>query len=508
MATYNQARYLRAAVDSILEQSYSNLQAIVVDDGSTDETPEILAEYDDPRLEIIRFRSNQGICAAYNAGFERVRGTYCTWTSSDNVMHVNQVAYLLDLLRGEEDSDLVYSDFEFFGARHGKAGWGDVSFEDIRDQGKTIGASFLFRSDLLRRSGSPPFDARVSGVQDTLMWLDFQLQTKFFHTPEVLYSYRSHDGQLTKDILRSTGYAPLLTRMRSVFDGKYQSWPGQLRVLHVYCYCSHGGVEAVLRNLIPALARRDIASEVCFVQDMGARQSFETLCPTHVVGSTERFMLVPRLREIIECGHFDAIHEVLTPELYEAAREAGFNGPIISGGHGNVELWMQSVDQAPDALVAVSEHVVDQACRMGMQHRRDVRVIPNPVPVARYELAEPSKRFVPPPGKRIIAWVGRITQQKNWRLFVDIAHTLRQQRDDVCFWLVGRHRWLRRSLFATQCAFGASVRTCSICEPYPIPTCPNSTPLYGKAGACLPSHLQKKPSAWSRPRRWRPVSRS
>ncbi len=284
MGTYNQAEYLAAAVDSALAQTYERLQVIVVDDGSTDDTADILAQYDDPRLEVVGYRENRGMCAAYNDGFARVRGHYCTWTSSDNVMHGNQVQRLLQVLAENPEAGLSYSDFQMMGRRRGRAGWGEVSFEDVYDDGKTIGASFMFRSDLLRM-GNVAFDDRVSGVQDTLMWLDLMMRKPFVYVPEVLYSYRSHGEQLTKRIIHGDGYAPLLTRMREVFDAKYRSWPGQLRVLHVYRHCSYGGVETVLRNLIEALAERDIASEVCFQLDKGALSTFEGVCPTHLLGS-------------------------------------------------------------------------------------------------------------------------------------------------------------------------------------------------------------------------------
>ncbi len=153
MATWNQERYLPAALEGILRQSHEQLQVIVVDDGSTDGTAQVLEGYDDPRLEVVRLGRNQGICAAYNAGFERVRGPYCTWTSSDNVMHDHQITRLLEVVRSREGCGLAYSDFEFFGRWRGRARWGEVTFEQVHDAGRTIGASFLFRSELLRGVG-------------------------------------------------------------------------------------------------------------------------------------------------------------------------------------------------------------------------------------------------------------------------------------------------------------------------------------------------------------------
>lgn len=84
LPTYNRARTLRRAIDSVLNQDYRNLELIVVDDGSQDETAQILASLDDPRLRIIRHDRNRGLGAARNTGLFAATGRFVAFQDSDD----------------------------------------------------------------------------------------------------------------------------------------------------------------------------------------------------------------------------------------------------------------------------------------------------------------------------------------------------------------------------------------------------------------------------------------
>lgn len=92
MPTYNQAWFLRHALYSIAAQTYRDFELIIVDDGSTDETPEVLASVRSDssgryNAEAMVRQDNRGTAAAINAGEGVSRGRYLTWVSSDNLMH-------------------------------------------------------------------------------------------------------------------------------------------------------------------------------------------------------------------------------------------------------------------------------------------------------------------------------------------------------------------------------------------------------------------------------------
>ncbi len=85
MTTFNGAAYLRESIDSVLAQDFTDFEFIIVDDGSTDATPAILATYNDPRLRILRTPRNLGVVGARNFGFATARGTYLAALDHDDV---------------------------------------------------------------------------------------------------------------------------------------------------------------------------------------------------------------------------------------------------------------------------------------------------------------------------------------------------------------------------------------------------------------------------------------
>lgn len=106
MPAYNAERYVRAAVDGVLAQTYPRVELICVDDGSSDATGEILEGYGN-RIRLIRTR-NQGACAARNLALTEARGEFVQFFDADNLMYPNCIE---ERLRGfqEQEADLVFS---------------------------------------------------------------------------------------------------------------------------------------------------------------------------------------------------------------------------------------------------------------------------------------------------------------------------------------------------------------------------------------------------------------
>ena len=92
---YNMEFYLERCVDSVLNNTYQNLEVICVDDGSTDHSMEILRRYEaaDPRIVVIA-KENGGVSSARNAGLDRMTGEYVTFIDSDDFVHPQYVELL------------------------------------------------------------------------------------------------------------------------------------------------------------------------------------------------------------------------------------------------------------------------------------------------------------------------------------------------------------------------------------------------------------------------------
>ncbi|MDP8932537.1 MAG: glycosyltransferase family 2 protein, partial [Actinomycetota bacterium] len=114
MPTFKQARFLRRAIDSLLTQSWTDWELIVVDDGSPDDTQAILAPFlDDPRIRCLRFDANQGLGRALNAGLDASGGSLIAYLPSDDVWYRDHLASMVDLFTSQPDLVLAYS-----GVRH------------------------------------------------------------------------------------------------------------------------------------------------------------------------------------------------------------------------------------------------------------------------------------------------------------------------------------------------------------------------------------------------------
>lgn len=114
MPTYNQGRFIGAAIDSFLNQTFDRFQLIIVNDGSTDNTEEIVAPYITlsescylPRIQYSK-KENGGTGSALNEGFKQSTGKYETWMASDNKLYPQALQKMYGFLETHPDVDYVY----------------------------------------------------------------------------------------------------------------------------------------------------------------------------------------------------------------------------------------------------------------------------------------------------------------------------------------------------------------------------------------------------------------
>jgi glycosyltransferase involved in cell wall biosynthesis len=106
LAVYQGERFLKEAIDSIKSQTYSNIQLIIVDDGSTDKTPIILKEYDD--ILVLTQSENKGVAAARNMAIQNAKGKYLTFLDADDIAIENRIIKQVEHLLFNKSHDIVY----------------------------------------------------------------------------------------------------------------------------------------------------------------------------------------------------------------------------------------------------------------------------------------------------------------------------------------------------------------------------------------------------------------
>ncbi|MDQ7799469.1 MAG: glycosyltransferase family 2 protein [Candidatus Edwardsbacteria bacterium] len=99
MPTYNRASTICRAIDSVLNQTYKDIEILVIDDGSKDNTLEIIGKYKDNRIKIIKHNTNKGVISAKNTGLDKATGKWVTHVDSDDEIVPECFAILLDALK-------------------------------------------------------------------------------------------------------------------------------------------------------------------------------------------------------------------------------------------------------------------------------------------------------------------------------------------------------------------------------------------------------------------------
>jgi glycosyltransferase involved in cell wall biosynthesis len=110
MPTYNYGRFIADAIESIMRQTVQDFEIIVVDDGSTDDTPAILARLANPRMKVIR-QENAGTPAARNRGRSEMRGAFLSWLDADDIWRPNFLEQHLAVLESEPDLGFTFANF-------------------------------------------------------------------------------------------------------------------------------------------------------------------------------------------------------------------------------------------------------------------------------------------------------------------------------------------------------------------------------------------------------------
>jgi glycosyltransferase involved in cell wall biosynthesis len=194
MSVYNGEKYLREAVDSILNQTFKDFEFIIINDGSTDKTLKILNSYNDPRIKIISNKKNIGLTRSLNKGLSIAKGEYIARQDANDISMPERLEKQVDFLERNKAVGLIgtYSCIinekgRILYKRKSPLGNEDISKKLIRGNVFAHG-SVMFRKFLLEKVGAYREEFKTS--QDYDLWLRFIEITKAFRTSEFLYKWR------------------------------------------------------------------------------------------------------------------------------------------------------------------------------------------------------------------------------------------------------------------------------------------------------------------------------
>jgi GT2 family glycosyltransferase len=202
--TYNSAAFLRGAIQSVLSQTYSDFEVIVVDDGSTDNTESVAHSFGD-RVSYVK-QENKGAGAARNHGIKRSQGKYVAFLDSDDLWLPGKLTEQIPLLDRESKIGLVYSDWavvpeqgeaEPSYLRNRPAASGHV-FDELIQCGFILTSGTVVRRSCLDDVGY--FDETLSIAQDYDLWLRICYRWKVALVNKPLVIKRNRGGNLSSNL--------------------------------------------------------------------------------------------------------------------------------------------------------------------------------------------------------------------------------------------------------------------------------------------------------------------
>jgi glycosyltransferase involved in cell wall biosynthesis len=224
MAVYNGEDYLREAIDSLVNQTLTDTEIVVIDDGATDKSPEILASYGD-RLRVVR-QANQGQTRALNHGLRLARGKYIARMDQDDVAEPQRLQKQAEFMEAHPQIGLLGSAYHEMDAqgRIFRTIYPPTGDPELR---RTLAkycpfmhSAMMFRRDLLAQTGDYTESEQYRHFQDLDLWIRLAQHSQIDNLPEPLMRRRVHgsSASATRDNARLYNDIELRSRAIRAFN--------------------------------------------------------------------------------------------------------------------------------------------------------------------------------------------------------------------------------------------------------------------------------------------------
>lgn len=216
LPVYNCPHYVSGAIESVLAQTFTDFELIVIDDGSRDETPTVLRRYADPRVRLVT-QENRGLAATLNRGIELARGRYIARQDQDDISLPERFAKQFTYLEAHPYCALVGTWAEIWreGARTERAHRhpsdnSTLKFELLFNN-PFVHSSVMIRKSALERVGAYSTDRNRQPPEDFELWSRIARKYEVANVPEVLHLYREVGGSMSRD-----GRSPFLNHLVTI----------------------------------------------------------------------------------------------------------------------------------------------------------------------------------------------------------------------------------------------------------------------------------------------------
>lgn len=199
MPVYNGQKYLKEAIDSVLFQTYTDFELLIIDDGSKDQSTSIIKEYKDARIRLISNEENSGLSFTRNRALNEAKGDFLVWIDCDDLIDPQKFEIQIDYLKSNPEVGILGTWLTRFGEGRPRL---SKSFTD-REIIKALlafypsvwNATAMFRMELIRKAHLK-YDERLSVAEDYNFYYDASFHFPMMNLNKSLYSYRASENSI------------------------------------------------------------------------------------------------------------------------------------------------------------------------------------------------------------------------------------------------------------------------------------------------------------------------
>lgn len=210
--SYNRANFIEETLQSVLNQTFKDYEVIIVDDGSADNTLEVLREYEANPKVCIYSQENKGCPAALNFGIKMAKGKYICWLSSDDLWYTDKLEKQIELFLKNDHLGMIYTDVDIIDEngsiiqKHYKAAGIDMPLPArIRF---INGCSTMIKRECFEVVGM--FDESLKHCHDSDMWFRIGERYRMLRIPSPLVKYRIGNESLSSNLYDIAKYPAIL----------------------------------------------------------------------------------------------------------------------------------------------------------------------------------------------------------------------------------------------------------------------------------------------------------
>lgn len=199
MPAYNAAEHIGEAIDSILAQTFVDFEFLIINDGSTDNTVDIINGYDDPRIKLIHNDGNKGLIYSLNYGLKIAQGKYIARMDADDIAMDTRLEKQVSFLENNPDISILGTAFILMGTPHEihHPNYNEEIRIKLLDDGAFAHPTVMMRKDSID-SNNIRYNADYKYIEDYQFWVEAAIKNlKMANLDEVLLQYRQHSNQVS-----------------------------------------------------------------------------------------------------------------------------------------------------------------------------------------------------------------------------------------------------------------------------------------------------------------------